>query len=416
MNDKPRTTSERVVVVSPDTQTLIGLLPTDSRHVASRRILKAPGVGVVRLSLDAGHSMDEHHAAVPVLIQVLAGEVEIAAGSTRARLAAGGLLYLAAGERHAVRARTRADLLLTLVDGRKSRSRTSATQYEATAVQDRRRPIGDNLVLASNGADSVALGAITRSHAELAGALAAHASRLLDVAGTGNAKALEEARRRLVDWARSDLFPLFAAEADILYPEAGRVGAKEPDLAEALFDGQERISALLEEASAHLAPAPLAAATVALRVAVGHQLNMEMERLLPALAASTRHSLAELWADVEHAQSRASLESAKTEAVDPGHAGPAEAACECGVGDDPELPELDLRPVPPAIRHATVFGALDSLRPCEGLVLVAAHDPLPLLAQIRQRSGDRFAVRYLQRGPGDWRLKLVFSDQAATTR
>lgn len=416
MTDKPRTTSERVVVVSPDTRTLIGLLPTDARHVASRRILKAPGVGVVRLSLDAGHRMDEHHAAVPVLIQVLAGEVEIEAGSTSARLAAGGLLYLAAGERHAVRARTRADLLLTLVDGRRSRSRTSATHDEATAVQAERRPIRDNLVLASNGGDSVALGAITRSHAELAGALATHVSRLLDVAATGNADALGDARRRLVVWARSDLSPLFAAEADILYPEVGRVGAEEFETARALFKGQERISALLGEAGAQVAPAPLAAAAVALRVAVGRQLKTERERLLPALAASTRHSLAELWADVERALSRASRESANTEAVEPGHPGAAEVACECLVAENPELPVLDVRPVPHAIRHATVFGALDSLRPREGLVLVAPHDPSPLLAQIRERSGDRFAVRYLQRGPDEWRLQLVFSDRAATSR
>ena len=54
---------------------------------------------------------------------------------------------------------------------------------------------------------------------------------------TGNATGLEDARRRLVDWARSDLTPLFAAEAAILYPEVGRVGATESDLAEALRDG-----------------------------------------------------------------------------------------------------------------------------------------------------------------------------------
>lgn len=409
MNDKPRTTNERVVVVAQDAQTLIGLLSANPGHVASRRILKATGVGVVRLTLDAGQSMDEHQAAVPLLIHVLTGEVEIQAGSTSARLVAGGLLYLAAGERHAVRARTRSDLLLTLVGGRRPHSRTAPD--EAGDVHVGRRPIGDNLVLASSGADSVALGAITRSHAELSGTLAAHVSRLLDVAGTGNASALEDARGRLVNWARSDLTPLFAAEADILYPEIGRVGAKESNLAKALHDGQERISTLLEEASVQVDPAPLASTTVALRVAVGHQLNTEMERLLPALAASTRHSLAELWADVERALSRASGKSAKTEVTDPGHADPLEAVCECGIVEDPELPELDVRTVPHAIRHATVFGALDSLRPQEGLVLVAPHDPLPLLAQIRERSGDRFAVRYLQRGPGDWRLQLLYSDR-----
>ncbi|HWU45421.1 MAG TPA: DUF2249 domain-containing protein [Humibacter sp.] len=412
--NETRTAGERVVVIADDADALIGLLPVNPDHVASRRILKASGVAVVRLTLDAGQIMDEHQAAVPVLIQVLTGEAEIEVGSSRARLAAGGLLYLDAGARHAVRARTRTDLLLTLVDGKRSRSRAAGD--EAAIVPVSRRPIGDHLVLASGGADSVALGAIMRSHAELSGTLAAHVSRLLDVAVTDDAPALEDARRRLVEWAHSDLSPLFASEAVILYPEVGRVGPQESDLAETLRDGQERISMLLDEAGTQRDPAPLAAATVALRVAVEHQLKTEMERLLPVLAASTRHSLAELWADVERALPRAPRGPANTTVADPAHARPTESVCECGIVNDPELPELDVRAVPHAIRHATVFGALDSLRPREGLVLVAPHDPLPLLAQLRKRSGDRFAVSYLERGPADWRLQLVYRDQDAITR
>jgi uncharacterized protein (DUF2249 family) len=40
-------------------------------------------------------------------------------------------------------------------------------------------------------------------------------------------------------------------------------------------------------------------------------------------------------------------------------------------------------------------------------VLLAAHDPLPLLAQIEQRHPDEFAVEYLERGPETWRLRLL---------
>jgi len=89
-----------------------------------------------------------------------------------------------------------------------------------------------------------------------------------------------------------------------------------------------------------------------------------------------------------------------------------DTACACGEADLPDLPELDVRTVPHAIRHGTVFGALDAVRPGSGLVLVAHHDPLPLLAQIRQRTGERFAVRYLQRGPDAWRIQFV--DQGAS--
>jgi uncharacterized protein (DUF2249 family) len=40
------------------------------------------------------------------------------------------------------------------------------------------------------------------------------------------------------------------------------------------------------------------------------------------------------------------------------------------------------------------------------MVLVAPHDPLPLLAQIADREGGAIDVSYLQRGPDAWRLRL----------
>ena len=63
--------------------------------------------------------------------------------------------------------------------------------------------------------------------------------------------------------------------------------------------------------------------------------------------------------------------------------------------------------MPHAIRHATIFGALDGIGSGEALVLVAPHDPVPLLAQLEQRSPGVFAVSYLERGPEAWRLRLL---------
>jgi len=60
-----------------------------------------------------------------------------------------------------------------------------------------------------------------------------------------------------------------------------------------------------------------------------------------------------------------------------------------------------------AIRHATIFGALDSVGAGSGMVLVAPHDPLPLLAQLEQRSPGLFTVDYLERGPESWRVRFV---------
>lgn len=80
----------------------------------------------------------------------------------------------------------------------------------------------------------------------------------------------------------------------------------------------------------------------------------------------------------------------------------------CGCHDtDTGLPELDARVIPHAIRHASVFGALDSLGTGAGLVLVAPHDPKPLLAQMEQRWPGTFSVEYVERGPEAWRLRLV---------
>lgn len=80
--------------------------------------------------------------------------------------------------------------------------------------------------------------------------------------------------------------------------------------------------------------------------------------------------------------------------------------CDCHDEDHGD-PVLDARVIPHAIRHATIFGALDSLAPGAALVLAAPHDPLPLLDQARQRYGATFAVEYIERGPDAWKLRLT---------
>ncbi|UNX54593.1 DUF2249 domain-containing protein [Georgenia sp. TF02-10] len=79
----------------------------------------------------------------------------------------------------------------------------------------------------------------------------------------------------------------------------------------------------------------------------------------------------------------------------------------CTCGQDAGIPVLDVRPVPHAIRHATVFGALGAIAPGFALDLVAPHNPLPLLAQIEQREPGAFTVEYLEEGPEAWRLRLT---------
>lgn len=71
-----------------------------------------------------------------------------------------------------------------------------------------------------------------------------------------------------------------------------------------------------------------------------------------------------------------------------------------------DLPELDARLIPHAIRHGAIFGALGQVPPGRAMVLVAPHDPLPLLAQLEELEGEAVAVSYLERGPQAWRLRF----------
>jgi uncharacterized protein (DUF2249 family) len=80
----------------------------------------------------------------------------------------------------------------------------------------------------------------------------------------------------------------------------------------------------------------------------------------------------------------------------------------CRCGSEPEGdPVLDARTIPHSIRHAAIFGALGSLRSGAAMQLIAPHDPQPLLAQLDKRHSGQFEVAYLDRGPDQWRLRLV---------
>jgi uncharacterized protein (DUF2249 family) len=67
---------------------------------------------------------------------------------------------------------------------------------------------------------------------------------------------------------------------------------------------------------------------------------------------------------------------------------------------DDRIYPFDARGVAKRFRHAAIFGALDALVPGESMRFVNDHDPLPLLAQLRQRYGDAVSIEYRQREPG----------------
>jgi uncharacterized protein (DUF2249 family) len=62
---------------------------------------------------------------------------------------------------------------------------------------------------------------------------------------------------------------------------------------------------------------------------------------------------------------------------------------------------FDARGIAKRFRHAAIFGALDSLHSGETMRFCNDHDPLPLLAQLRQRYGDAVEIQYQQREAGN---------------
>ncbi len=72
----------------------------------------------------------------------------------------------------------------------------------------------------------------------------------------------------------------------------------------------------------------------------------------------------------------------------------------CGQPTQEAIYPFDARGVAKRFRHAAIFGALDALIVGETMRFCNDHDPLPLLAQLRDHYGDTLAIRYVQREAG----------------
>ncbi len=68
---------------------------------------------------------------------------------------------------------------------------------------------------------------------------------------------------------------------------------------------------------------------------------------------------------------------------------------------------FDARGIAKRFRHAAIFGALDALQGGETMRFVNDHDPLPLLAQLQQRYGDKVTIQYVMREHGQIVIDFV---------
>jgi len=221
---------------------------------------------------------------------------------------------------------------------------------------------------------------------------------LIAAAAAGDRPKAAESQQRLVSWARQELVPHALAEEQAMYPAAHqRTEARL--LVDGMLDEHRRIVGLVDEVERSPESVSAAAAARALLVIFEVHLVKENELLIPLLCGIPEVALTELLARMGEY-----LDAVGEEPVQrAGH------QCDCGEQDGPGLPELDARTIPHAIRHATIFGALDAAGPAGGIILTASHNPLPLLAQLEQRAAGAFTVDYLEEGPETWRLALVRS-------
>jgi uncharacterized protein (DUF2249 family) len=262
----------------------------------------------------------------------------------------------------------------------------------------------EQVVIASTEADARAAEAVVQHHAEMAGTLALRVEALLETTARGARREADQARHRLVDWCERELLPHALAEEEAMYP-AARATTEGRLLVEGMLAEHGVITDLVHQLGAAADPVRVAATARALQVAFEVHLAKENDLVLPLLVSLPDVSVARLLEGMhELLGGDEEVPAVEGEEVAGGCGG---HTCGCGEVDGPGYPELDARAVPHAIRHATIFGALDAVGPGSGLVLVAPHDPLPLLAQVEQRAPGVFEVRYLERGPEAWRIAFV---------
>jgi uncharacterized protein (DUF2249 family) len=259
--------------------------------------------------------------------------------------------------------------------------------------------------LATSRQDAEAADAVRAHHAALSGALALRTATLLAAAGAGDPAAAERARHDLATWCRRELVPHAVAEESAMYP-SGRALPEGRLLVEGMLAEHTVLTGLVDEVEGATDPVVAAAGARALQVVFDAHLAKENDLLLPLLLAAPAVSVAELLGgmhDLLGGHDGPAAEEDAAAGVAPTSGG---HRCGCHEADEAGHPELDARAIPHAIRHATIFGALDAVAPGSALVLVAPHDPLPLLAQVGDRYAGAFSVEYLERGPEAWRLLL----------
>lgn len=70
------------------------------------------------------------------------------------------------------------------------------------------------------------------------------------------------------------------------------------------------------------------------------------------------------------------------------------------------IPTLNASEIPHAVRHGAIHGALGTLNVGESMILIAPHDPIPLLNEIDARE-ESFEREYLSKEPTEVHIKFT---------
>jgi quercetin dioxygenase-like cupin family protein len=93
----------------------VGPLGDQLEGLVSTSLIKTGRMQLLHLVLAAHQDMPQHHVDDECTIHCLEGEVEVVTGAGVRQLRAGNLVVLPARERHSLRARSQAAVLLTLL-------------------------------------------------------------------------------------------------------------------------------------------------------------------------------------------------------------------------------------------------------------------------------------------------------------
>lgn len=70
------------------------------------------------------------------------------------------------------------------------------------------------------------------------------------------------------------------------------------------------------------------------------------------------------------------------------------------------IPTLNASQIPHAVRHGAIHGALSTRNVGESMILIAPHNPIPLLKEIEARE-ETFELEYLKEDPQDFHIKFT---------